>query len=256
MIYKSQILSSFNFIKHGFFGRKGGVSSSYYGSLNISYSSGDLAENVRKNRNIIENKLNLTSDSLNFCHQVHSNKALVIENKIDQNNLPQYDALITKKQNLPLAITTADCAPLLLVDSKQKIVAGIHAGWKGALHGVVINTINEMIALGCNTKDISACIGPCIAQESYEVDEEFYKNFLNQTQANKDFFIKTDNEKYLFSLASYLLNQLKLLKLKNCENLGLNTFALAESFFSHRRMTLNKEPQKGLQCCVISICNH
>ncbi len=253
MLYKSTLLSELNFVNHGFFGRKGGVSESYFSSLNISYSSQDSSENILQNRHIVENKMNLKQDSLNFCYQIHSNVACTINNPVDNNNLPNADSLVTKVKNLPLAIITADCAPVILVDTKQKVVAALHAGWKGALNGIVENTLKQMYLLGCNAGDIYACIGPCIMQKSYEVDELFYKNFVNQSLQNKEFFIQTGNGKYLFSLADYILFKFKQNKLKDFESLNLDTFALQEEFFSHRRMTKNQEPYKGLQCCVVNL---
>ena len=162
--------------KHRFFGKNGGVSTGFYNSVNVNIKSLDNKENIQKNMEIIANHFNLPASSLNILCQGVSANVQYIE-KATQFEI-EADGAVTDKKGIILCIKTADCAPVLLADYKHGIVGAAHAGWRGAIKGVIENTVNLMIKKGAKIEDISAAVGPCIAQKSYEVDECFYNTFI------------------------------------------------------------------------------
>ena len=163
----SKKLSKFSEISHGFFNKNGGVSKGIYKSLNCGIGSKDKKNNIKKNLKIVRKKINKKSKEIFLVKQTHSNKFLFLSKntKIKNRNIAA-DAIITEKKNLPIAILTADCAPLLLFDKKRKMIAAIHAGWKGAIKGIISKVIKFMVKKGCNRKDIIVAIGPSIAQKN------------------------------------------------------------------------------------------
>ncbi len=246
--YKADNLTNF---RHGFFGRKGGVSKEIYSSLNCGYGSGDDIEGVRQNRHIA--CMAIEVDDANLCglRQIHSNKVFYVTEPYSYENLPEADALVTDKKDIVLGILTADCTPVLFADNEIGIIGAAHAGWKGATSGVIQNTLAEMKKLGA--KQIHAAIGPTIALESYEVGEDFKRNLIEKHQGSLDHerFFEVINGKTHFNLPSYVENILINCGVASISNLGIDTYSNQEDFFSFRRTTHRHEKAYGRQISLI-----
>jgi len=160
--------------------------------------------------------------------------------------------LVTNKANLPIAVLTADCAPILMFDEKTKMIAAIHAGWKGAYKNIVIKVVNFMIKKGCSSKNIIAAIGPCITVNNYQVKEDFIKKFIKKNKKNRIFFKKINNKNY-FNLNRYIQSQLKSLNIKKIDIINKDTFNPKNNFFSARRSISRKESDYGRNISVIMI---
>ena len=186
----SRKLSKFKEIKHGFFNRSGGKSKGIYKSLNCGPGSKDKKINVIKNLNIVKKKIDKNSKNIFLLNQIHSNKLIFLNKYTNNYKKVKADAVITNVAKLPIGILTADCAPILLYDYKKNMIAAIHAGWKGAFKGIVSNVLNFMLKKGCKKNHITAAIGPCISQQSYDVKEDFKKKFLKKNRKNAVFFKK------------------------------------------------------------------
>ena len=167
MLYTCLEFSSVSNIKHGFFTRCGGVSGRIFSSLNCGYGSSDNPQHILENRRIVAEKLGVSSENLLSLAQVHGNEVIVVEKSWQISHQPRADAMVTNKQGIALGILTADCVHVLFADAKNMVIGAAHAGWKGAFLGVIENTVSAMKNLGANLDNIIACIGPCIAQESY-----------------------------------------------------------------------------------------
>ncbi len=246
-------------LAHGFFTRIGGISSSVYKSLNCNVSSADSTENVTKNRKIICNTLGFAYNNLKTLNQVHSTSVITISDAAQATEHLRADALVTALPNILLGIKTADCVPILFFDIKRKILAAAHAGWKGAISGIIDNTVFAMQSLGAEISNIVASIGPCIQQESYEVDQVFYDKVIEKDILDKRFFINSVKaEHYMFNLPGYCLNRLKKIGIQTIDNLGIDTYSNPSTLFSFRRATHeNKNPgtkiEYGTQLSVIGI---
>ena len=167
-----------------------------------------------------------------------------------KNNLPG-DAIVTKLKNIGIAVLTADCVPLLFCDPKKKIIGCVHAGWKGALNGIIENTIDKFLELNSNPRDLVAAIGPCINHQHYEVMYDFYKKFLAQSKNNRRFFTIANDKKYLFNIRSYINAKLIELGIKNIDHIKMDTFSNKENFFSYRRSKRHNEKDYGRCISVI-----
>ena len=250
---KSKKLNRFQNINHAFFNRIGGKSTGIFKSLNCGPGSADKKKNILKNLTIVKKIISPKSKKIILLNQIHSNKFYFINknSKILRNKF-EGDALITNRANLPIAVLTADCAPILIHDEKTKMIAAIHAGWKGAYKDIVIKVINFMIKKGCSTKNITAAIGPCISVNSYEVKEDFIKRFTKKNKKNRFFFKKINNQNY-FSLNKYIYSQLKALNIKKIDIINKDTFNPKNNFFSARRSISRKENDYGRNISVIMI---
>ena len=250
-MFFSQKLQKFENLKHCFFSRKNGFSKGLYASLNCGLGSNDKKKNVLKNLNLVSQKIGCKDELLITLNQTHSNKVVYFEKKsLIKNKLPG-DAIVTKIRNVGIGILTADCAPILLYDPKKKIIGCIHSGWRGALNGVIQNTIKKFKELDSNIDNLFAVIGPCIRKENYEVKIDFYEKFINQNPKYEEFFKKNVNDKYIFDLRSFINNKISDLNIKNIENIEMDTFAARETFYSHRRSRLNNEKDYGRCISVI-----
>ena len=250
---KSKKLNRFQNINHAFFNRIGGKSTGIFKSLNCGPGSADKKKNILKNLTIVKKIISPKSKKIILLNQIHSNKFYFINknSKILRNKF-EGDALITNRANLPIAVLTADCAPILIHDEKTKMIAAIHAGWKGAYKDIVIKVINFMIKKGCSTKNITAAIGPCISVNSYQVKEDFIKRFTKKNKKNRIFFKKINNQNY-FSLNKYIYSQLKALNIKKIDIINKDTFNSKNNFFSARRSISRKENDYGRNISVIMI---
>ena len=161
------------------------------------------------------------------------------------------DAIVSKAKNVGISILTADCAPVLFYDPNKKIIGCAHAGWKGALNGIIQNTVKKFNELNCNNNDLIAVVGPCIKKENYEVKIDFYKKFISHDKENIDFFKRISDDKYIFDLRGFINKEIANLNVKNIENIEIDTFAEKELFFSYRRSSFNKEKDYGRCISVI-----
>tara|TARA_B100001250_G_C19583134_1_gene693014 strand:+ start:25 stop:777 length:753 start_codon:yes stop_codon:yes gene_type:complete len=249
-LIKSKLISKYQSISHGFFNKSGGFSNGIYKSLNCGIGSGDKKQIINKNLKKVCNKISCSKNKLVLLNQIHSNKIFSI-NKIPKKK-PIGDALITSKNKFALGILTADCAPIFLFDPKMKIIAAIHAGWKGAYKKIVYKTVNDFKKKGSDVRNLIAVIGPCISKHNYEVKKDFLKKFANQNKKNKRFF-KFNKKKIFFSLNEHIKNQLKDLGVKNIEIINKDTYLRKNNFFSHRRSLKNKHNDYGRNISVIMI---
>tara|TARA_B110000305_G_scaffold178269_1_gene197416 strand:+ start:293 stop:1054 length:762 start_codon:yes stop_codon:yes gene_type:complete len=252
-LIKSKKLSKFREIEHSFFNRLGGKSNGIYKSLNCGLNSFDNKKNILENIALVEKKIKSGLSKIVLLNQIHSNKFYYIDKALRLNHKKFIgDALITNKPNTPIAVLTADCAPILLFDKKNKIIAAIHAGWKGAHKGIVKKVIKFMIKKGSSTNDITAVIGPCISLKNYEVKQDFIKKFIKKDPKTKVFFKKIKNKSY-FNLNKYITYQLKSLYIKKIEVINKDTFDLKNNFFSARRSLGCNENDYGRNISVIMI---
>ena len=247
---KSKLISKYQNISHGFFNKSGGFSNGIYKSLNCGIGSGDKKQNINKNLKKVCKKISCSKNKLVLLNQIHSNKVFSI-NKIPKKK-PIGDALITSKNQFALGILTADCAPIFLFDPKMKIIAAIHAGWKGAYKKIVYKTIDDLKKKGSNIRDLIAVIGPCISKYKYEVKKDFLKKFTKQNKKNIHFFTFKE-KKIFFSLNEYIKNQLKNIGIINIEIINKDTYLKKNNFFSHRRSLKNKYNDYGRNISVIMI---
>ena len=250
---KSKNFEKFKEIKHGFFNRIGGKSKGIYQSLNCGPGSKDKKINIKKNLRIVLNKFNKPSKKIFLLHQIHSNKFVFIDKKFKNNKKKiKADAIITDQKKIPIGILTADCIPILIYDDSSKMIAAIHAGWKGAYKGIINKVINFMIKKGCKSKNIHAIIGPGICQLSYNVKRNFLKKFLNKDKKNKIFFKKIKEVIY-FDLPRYVKAQLKSHKISTIDHINIDTFKEKNNFFSARRSLRLKHDDYGRNISIIMI---
>jgi len=240
-------------ISHGFFNRSGGKSKGIYKSLNCGVGSNDQKSKVKANLKIVKNKIGKNSKNIFLVHQVHSNNIVFIGQNFNFNKKKiKADALITNQKNLPIAVLTADCVPVLLFDKKKNIIAAIHVGWKGAFKGIVKRVIRSMFKKGCKTDCITAAIGPCIRQGSYNVKDDFKKKFIKKDKKNKIFF-KMKKDIVYFDLPGFVKSQIKSNKISNIDTINIDTFDKKNNFFSARRSIRLKQDDYGRNISIIMI---
>lgn len=227
-------------ITYGFFTRNGGVSKAPYDSLNVGLGSDDVLENIIENRARAADSFgSVTEESLCTLYQIHSNKVVVVDKPFSQDERPEGDAMVTTQAGIMLGILTADCGPVLFADQENKVIGGAHAGWKGAVSGVLENTISKMEEIGAKKEHITAFLGPCIHQESYEVDKVFKQTFLDLAKEYEQFFIdsKERQNHYQFNLPDFIKHLLKQTGINVVHQLALDTYNQETNFFSFRRNT-------------------
>lgn len=237
-------------VRHGFFTRSGGVSKGIYRGLNAGAGSNDRADHVAENRRRIAQNLGAGAGRIVTVHQVHSADALVVEAPFGGER-PQADAMATNRPGLALGILTADCGPVLFADARSRVAGAAHAGWKGALGGVLEATIEAMERLGARRENIVAVLGPVISQENYEVGPEFRERFLVAERASDAYFMPSGSGgKYQFDLQAYIVARL--------ESAGVSagavdrcTYAEEDLFYSYRRSVHRSEPDYGRQLSAI-----
>ena len=250
-MYFSKKLQKFSNLKHCFFSRNNGFSEGIYKSLNCGSGSSDKKENIQKNIQLVSQKINCKKELLITLNQKHTADVIYFKNIDSVKNKLTGDAIVTKIKNIGIGILTADCAPILLFDPSKKIIGCIHSGWKGALNGVIKNTINKFKELDSDIDNLIAVIGPCIGKKSYEVKNDFYDHFISFNNANKKFFSKAKTDKYLFDLRAFINDEIYNLNIKNIENIELDTFSEHNNFYSYRRTLKNNEKDYGRCISVI-----
>ncbi|WP_119300487.1 peptidoglycan editing factor PgeF [Dongia deserti] len=241
-------------IRHGFMTRAGGVSEGIYDSLNCGLGSDDEPERVRENRRRVLKLADIPANTLLTAYQVHSPDVLVVEEEWRDGPRPKVDALVTRRSNIAIAASSADCVPILFADPEARVVGAAHAGWRGAVSGVLQATVKQMCALGARPERIRAGVGPCIGPASYEVGPEFPAPFLAQDPANARYFRPAQRDgHYMFDLESYVAAALEAMNLAEIEVAHRDTCAEAGTFFSYRRSVLRKEPDYGRHVSVIGL---
>lgn len=241
-------------VRHGFLGRRGGVSTGLCGGLNVGLGSGDDPEKIAANRRLAVEAV-APGARLVTVHQVHSAEAVAATAPWPDDARPRADALVTDRPGLVLGILTADCTPVLFADPQAGVVGAAHAGWKGAIGGVTDATIAAMEALGADRGRIRAAVGPTIARKSYEVDEGFFRRFAEADPENERFFANGRAGHYQFDLEGYVVARLAAAGLRTIEALGLDTYSEPDRFYSYRRATHRGEPDYGRQVSLIALAD-
>lgn len=221
--------------KHCFFGSEGGFSQGFYSGLNVNTKSDDSIIHIHSNLQYIAQYFGLNKESLNLLNQgVSANVTYISEASWDT---VWADGIVTDKPQIALCIRTADCAPILLADYEHGVIGAAHAGWRGAISGVIQNTIKLMLQKGAILSNISAAVGPCIGQTSYEVDNNFYQQFISADPQNKKFFISGAPQHYFFNLEAYCVDILKTCHIKDISYSQQDTYTLSDKYYSFRRFT-------------------
>ena len=240
-------------IVHGFFGRQGGVSEGNFASLNCGPGSGDKRGLVIENRRRAMEAFGPGAKLLTL-YQIHSAKAVTITESWEIGESPEADAMVTNVPGLALGILTADCAPVLLADAEAGVIGAAHAGWKGALGGVVESALAAMEKLGAERGRIAAAIGPCISQANYEVDARFHSEFTKPDLGTERFFVPSDRAGHFrFDLETFVAARLKDAGVASIEKLSLCTYAPAGDFYSFRRATHRGEKDYGRELSAIML---
>ena len=249
----SPLLSAIPGLRHAFFTREGGVSDGIYTSLNGGLGSQDNPANVAENRRRMAAQMGVTPEHFLSAHQIHSPDAVVATGPSQDASRPRADAIVTRVQGLAVGVTAADCGPILLVDPNARVIGAAHAGWKGALSGILESTVEAMEKLGAEPSGIVAAIGPLIRQHSYEVGGEFVERFLEADAENAMFFIPSTRQGHaMFDLAGFLRMRLENAGVLMIDDIGVDTYS-DERFYSYRRSVHRREPDYGRHVHAIAL---
>jgi hypothetical protein len=241
----SPLLSAVPGLRHAFFTREGGVSSGIYHSLNAGIGSRDDPAAVSENRRRMAKQLDVSPRHFLTVHQTHSPSVVVTSAPWPNGSRPMADAIVTRTEGLAIGATAADCGPILLVDPGARVIGAAHAGWKGALTGVLEAAVDAMEKLGAERGDIIAAIGPLIRQPSYEVGGEFVERFIEADAENALLFLPSTHDGHsMFDLAGYIRRRLEAAGIGLIDDVGIDTYA-DQNFFSYRRSVHRKEPDYG-----------
>jgi len=233
-------------IRHAFFTRRGGVSGGLYDSLNGGTGSHDDAALVAENRRLMAAALAVESARFLTAHQIHSAQVVTVEAPWTAETRPRADGIVTTTRGLAIGVTTADCGPVLFADPGAGVIGAAHAGWRGALTGIIEATVDAMEELGANRDDITAAIGPMIRQRNYEVGPDLIGRFTAEHRSNARFFVPATRAGHaLFDLPGYIAARLDRAGVRSVQDLGLCTYADARKFFSFRRATHCGEADYG-----------
>jgi polyphenol oxidase len=232
-------------ITYGFIGKKFKLSKHKYRGKD---------RKTQENRKKVALLLGVKKEALSTLHQVHSNKCITIKKLPSSDKDIQADGQVTNKKGVVLALLTADCIPILFIDLKNNIVGAAHSGWKGALSGIIFSTVSAMKKLGSKETNIDVVIGPCIHQESYEVDSIFFNKFIQESHNNSSYFkSSTRQNHYMFDLPTYVKDKLCSYSFNNIFDINMNTFKNEKFFFSYRRCTLRDEKLDGHILSVVGL---
>lgn len=249
-VIKDKDFDKISSIDYSFFTRKGGLSSGEYDSLNVNTSevNGESIQHVRKNLNIIQDHFR-SPNKVFKMKQIHQNNVFVLDDikMIEDNNLVEADAVITKLKNVVIGVSTADCIPLLLVDKESKIISAIHVSWKTAFLNIIENTFNELGKLGSNTKNIKIIAGPSLAVDNFEIKDDFIET-LKKLHENYSNFLLKKEDKTFFDFKKYVKERLSKLGIKNLFDVNMDTYSNPDLFFSYRRSChLGQKAKYGCQ---------
>ena len=254
IVHGAHLLDEADGITYAFCTRQGGVSEGLYYSLNCGFGSTDNPAKVERNRALALAQLGLSRAKLVTCRQAHTANVEFVTSPWNNADAPVADSMVTNHPNLALAVLTADCAPVLLADPVSRMIGAIHAGWRGAIAGIIDNTLCLMLEKGVNISSVIAAIGPCIGQASYEVGEEFKNRFVKHIPINERFFCSGGKAvKSHFDLAAYVRYQLERSGVKHISQLDSDTFVDDDKFFSYRRSLLKGEENYGRGISMIAL---
>ena len=249
----SPLLSAIPGLHHAFFTRDGGVSNGIYGSLNGGIGSNDDPVHVAENRRRMAEQMGVASEHFLTLFQIHSPDVVVASAPWDNASRPRADAIVTRTEGLAIGVTAADCGPILLVDPNARVIGAAHAGWKGALTGVVESTVDAMEKLGADRAGIVAAIGPLIRQHSYEVGGEFVERFVEADAENALFFIPSARAGHaMFDLAGFIRMRLENAGVLMIDDTGIDTYS-DQRFYSYRRSVHRSEPDYGRHVHAIAL---
>jgi YfiH family protein len=253
MMLQSPLLSAVPGLRHAFFTREGGVSGGIYRSLNGGVGSNDDPAHVEENRRRMAEQLGVNLSHFLSLWQTHSPDVVVASEPWQGGSRPRADAIVTRSEGLAIGATAADCGPILLVDPAARVIGAAHAGWKGALTGIVESTVDAMEKLGAGRSGIVAAIGPLIRQRSYEVGGEFVERFIETDAENGRFFIPATREGHsMFDLAGFIRMRLENAGVLVIDDTGIDTYS-DERFYSYRRSVHRKEPDYGRHVHAIAL---
>jgi YfiH family protein len=253
MTLASSLLSAVPGLRHAFFSREGGVSEGIYAGLNGGTGSNDTPANVAENRRRMAYQMGVAPDRLLTLYQVHSSDVVAAIAPWDGGARPKADAIVTRTEGLAIGVTAADCGPILLVDPSARVIGAAHAGWKGALTGVLESTVDAMEKLGAERSGIVAAIGPMIRQSSYEVGSEFVERFLEADADNAVYFLPGERDGHaMFDLAGFIRMRLENAGVLMIDDVGVDTYS-DQRFYSYRRSVHRKEADYGRHVHAIAL---
>ena len=251
---QAQSLLNLPGIHHGFFTRQGGVSDGLYESLNGGVGSEDSPAKVAENRARMARQLGVAPERFLTCYQIHSPQVVVAETPWPAAERPRADAIVTRTPGLAIGVSTADCGPVLLADAGARVIGAAHAGWRGALTGVIEATVAAMEKLGAQRRNIVAAAGPMIRQPNYEVGQDMMDRFVSLEPNTVRFFKKAERPgHFMFDLGGYIASRLRRAKIEAIEDLGQCTYADPEQFYSYRRSTHRAEADYGRHINAIAL---
>lgn len=239
-------------VRHGFFTRRGGASSGVFHGLNCGFGSSDQSEIVAINRARVADAMEVSPERLASVYQTHSADVVTLTAPPDD-NAPKADAMVTATEGLALAVLTADCQPVLFADQTEGVIGAAHAGWKGALGGVLEATLDAMEALGARRETTRAAIGPTISQQAYEVGPEFLDTFLAEDETSARYFTNGSDDRYQFDLIGFSLNRLRRAGISDVEWIRHCTYSDPDRFYSYRRSVHDRDPDYGRLISVIRL---
>jgi polyphenol oxidase len=252
MTFGSSLLSAVPGLRHAFFTREGGVSEGIYQGLNGGLGSKDQTDHVLENRRRMAEQMGVTAERFLSVHQIHSPDVVVATGPW-QGERPRADAIVTRTEGLAIGATAADCGPILFVDPAARVIGAAHAGWKGALTGVLESTVDAMEKLGADRSGLVAAIGPLIRQRSYEVGGEFVERFVQADVGNAAFFIAAERAGHsMFDLGGFIRMRLEKAGILMIDDIGVDTYS-DERFYSYRRSVHRKEPDYGRHVHAIAL---
>ena len=253
MTFASPLLAATPGLRHAFFTREGGVSGGIYESLNAGIGSNDDPAHVAENRRRMAEQMGVRPTHFLSVYQTHSSDVVVASEPWPSRSRPRADAIVTRSEGLAIGASAADCGPVLLADPNARVIGAAHAGWKGALTGIVESTVNAMEKLGADQNGIIAAIGPLIRQQSYEVGGEFVERFIEADAENGVFFLPAAREGHaMFDLAGYIRMRLENAGVLMIDDIGVDTYS-DPRFFSYRRSVHRKEPDYGRHVHAITL---
>lgn len=253
MIVTSPRLGALPGVRHAFFTREGGVSQGIYRGLNGGIGSNDDPAHVAENRRRMAQALGVTPANLLTLYQVHSPDVVTVDEPWQAQARPRADAMVTRRAGIALGATAADCGPILFADAQARVIGATHAGWKGALGGVLEATIAAMLPLGARRERIVAAIGPLIRQPSYEVGDEFVARFVAADAGNARFFVPSSRAGHAqFDLGAFIRGRLEAAGIAAIDDTGIDTYS-DENYFSYRRSVHRHEPDYGRHVHAIAL---
>lgn len=251
---ESSRLAAIDGIRHGFFTRQGGVSEGIYASLNGGVGSNDAAERVAENRARMAKALDVAPERFLTAYQIHSPDVVVAGEPWTHETRPRADAIVTATPGIAIGVSTADCGPVLFADREKRVIGAAHAGWRGAFTGVLEATIAAMEKLGAARERLTVALGPMIRQSSYEVGPEFVTRFVAAEPEYTRFFKHAGADGHaMFDLAGFIAWRLQQAGVGDIDDLGLDTFADPDRFYSYRRTTKRSEPDYGRHINAIAL---